>query len=106
MHVQVITFGLNGITDEQYVRESEAFTEVFASLPGLVAKIWLRNPDANLYGGVYLWQDRQAYESYIKGEIFHAIETDPTLTNVHSQDFEVIEELTRATQPQEAIVVR
>ena len=104
MYVQVVTFGLNGITDEEYKRGVESLTEPIASLPGLLAKIWLRNRDANIYGGVYLWEDRQAYESYIKGEIFRSIGSNAAFKNAHSQDFEVIEELTKATQPQMAIV--
>ena len=42
----------------------------FANLPGLLAKIWLRDPESNTYGGLYLWDDQEAYERYIKGEVF------------------------------------
>lgn len=99
MHVQVVTFGLNGISDEEYQRASQDETEAFATLPGLVAKIWLRNAESNIYGAVYLWRDRESYDSYIKGDIFKSIISDPSLMNVSSQDFEVIKELTKATQP-------
>jgi hypothetical protein len=99
MHVQLVTFGLNGITEEQYRQACEGETATFAGLPGLICKIWLRDAKTTTYGGLYLWRDRRAYESYVAGEIFHSIKDDPTLTAVASRDFGVFEELTAATQP-------
>jgi Putative mono-oxygenase ydhR len=52
MHAQVITFGLNGITEEQFREACGADAQTFANLPGLLAKIWLRNPETNTYGGL------------------------------------------------------
>lgn len=99
MHVQVITFGLNGITEEQYHQACEAETETFAALPGLLAKTWLRNPETNTYGGMYLWRDRDSFEGYLNGEVFKAISADESLSNVTSNDYDVFEDLTKATQP-------
>lgn len=99
MHVQIVTFGLNGVSDEDYQRASKDETEAFATLPGLISKIWLRNTETNTYGAVYLWRDRESYEVYIKGEIFESIKSDPSLQDVNSQDFEIIEEFTKVTQP-------
>jgi hypothetical protein len=99
MHVQVVSFGLNGITEEQYRQSCQGETGTFAGLPGLVCKIWLRDPDANTYGGLYLWRDRGSYERYVRGEIFQSIGSDPTLKNVSSRGFGVFEDLTAATQP-------
>ncbi|MEO7804170.1 MAG: YdhR family protein [Actinomycetota bacterium] len=104
MHVQVVTFGLNGITEEQYHQTCDGATATFAALPGLLSKTWLRNADANTYGGVYLWRDRESYEDYVKGEVFKSIQNDPSLVNVASNDFDVFEDLTKATQPVLSIV--
>ena len=41
MHAQVVTFGLNGITEEQFHEACGAEPQTFANLPGLLAKIWL-----------------------------------------------------------------
>jgi len=97
MHVQVVTFGLNGVTEEQFREVSEADAPTFATLPGLLAKIWLRDPETNTYGGLYLWADQEAYERYIKGEVFGAIEADQNLKNVESRDFGVFEDLCSLT---------
>jgi hypothetical protein len=99
MRAQVVTFGLNGITEEQFQEGCGAKTQTFANLPGLLAKIWLRNPETNTYGGLYLWADQEAYERYIKGEIFDAIKADQNLENVESRDFGVFEELSALTMP-------
>ena len=54
MHAQVITFGLNGITEEQFREACGADAPTFANLPGLLAKIWLRDPETNTFGPVAL----------------------------------------------------
>ena len=104
MHVQTVTFGLNQISDDEYLEASRPATDTFAALPGLLVKIWLRNADAKVYGAVLLWRDRESYQRFADGEIFASIGSDPSLKGVASQDFEVIEELTQATQPGLAIL--
>ena len=99
MHAQVITFGLNGITEEQFREACGADAPTFASLPGLLAKVWLRDPESNTYGGLYLWDDQEAYEGYIKGEVFNAIKADTNLKNVESRDFGVFDDLSALTMP-------
>lgn len=99
MHVQVVTFGLKGISEEDYHEGCRSETGPFADLPGLLAKIWIKDEALTTFGAVYLWRDRDAYEKYVKGDIFRSIETDPSLSIVTSRSFEVYEDLTKATQP-------
>lgn len=99
MHAQVVTFGLNGITEAQFHEAAGADAQTFANLPGLLGKVWLRNPETNTYGGVYLWADQETYESYVKGEIFNAIKSDQNLKNVESRDFGVFDDLSSITMP-------
>lgn len=104
MHVQVVTFGLEGVSEEDYVEGCKTEVATFANIPGLIAKVWLRNDASKAYGAVYLWREREDYEAYIKGDIWAAVEGDPSLSQVQSQAFEAIEELTRATQPGVALM--
>jgi Putative mono-oxygenase ydhR len=97
MHAQVITFGLNGITEEQFHEACGADAPTFASLPGLLAKIWLRDPETNTYGGLYLWVDRGAHERYVNGGIFNALKADQNLKNFESRDFGVFDDLSAIT---------
>jgi len=99
MHAQAITFELDGITEEQFRGAAEADAPTFANMPGLLAKVWLRDPETNTYGGLYLWADQEAYERYIKGEVFNAIKTDGHLKNVESRDFGVFDDLSALTMP-------
>ena len=99
MHAQVVTFELNGITEEQFHGAAEADAPTFAALPGLLAKTWLRDPEMNTYGGLYVWADQEAYERYIKGEIFNALKADQNLKNFESRDFGVFEDLSSLTMP-------
>jgi hypothetical protein len=104
MHAQLITFGLNGITEEQFREACGADAPTFAALPGLLGKIWLRDPETNTYGGLYLWADQEAYERYIKGEVFTAIKADQNLANVESRDFGVFDDLSSTTMPKLHVV--
>lgn len=104
MHVQVVTFGLNGIDEDQYHAACEAETGIFGQLPGLLAKVWLRDPATGTYGGLYLWRDRDAYERYVAGEVFAGVKDHPALEGVTSVDFGVFSDLTKATQPEVLLV--
>jgi hypothetical protein len=99
MHAQVVTFGLNGITEEQFREAAGADVPAFTTMPGLLAKIWLRDPETNAYGGLYLWADQEGYERYVNGEVFNAIKTNPHLKNVESRDFGVFNDLSSITAP-------
>jgi hypothetical protein len=100
MHAQMVTFGLNGITEEQFHEVAGADARVFANMPELLAKVWIRDPESNTYGGLYLWVDQEAYERYVKGEIFNSIKNNQGLQNVESRDFGVFEDLSSLTAPQ------
>jgi quinol monooxygenase YgiN len=99
VYIQIITFNLNGPNEEQFLQACSEQTAVFAALPGLLSKIWLRDPATNTYGGLYLWQDRAAYEAYVASDVFKAIQADPAFENVESRGFDHFESLTKATQP-------
>lgn len=104
MHVQVVTFRLEGVSEEEYVEGCKAEVAAFANIPGLLAKVWLRDDASKTYGAVYLWRQRGAYEAYLAGDIWASVEGDPSLSRVTSHAYEAIEELTRATQPGVALV--
>ena len=99
MHAQVVTFGLNGITEEQFREAAGADAPAVANMPELLGKVWLRDPETNTYGGLYLWADQEAYEGYIKGEVFNAIKANQNLKNVESRDFGVFDDLSSITMP-------
>ena len=98
MHIQIINFQLNGISEEEYSNLCDQVAPAFAQLPGLVSKVWLANSGTNTYGGVYTWRDREAMENFAKTDLFRSVATHPNLANITSKDFSVMADPTRITQ--------
>ena len=99
MHVQIVNFNLEGITEADYREVCDQLAPAFASMPGLITKVWLADAGTNTYGGVYLWQDKAAYDAYLKSEIFAGVAANPALANITSKDFGILDgpsALTRA----------
>src|SRR5690242_3032636 len=97
MHVQIVNFQLSGIDEAQYRAACEEDAATFAALQGLLSKIWLADPETNTYGGVYIWRDRQAMQTFTGGDLFREIASDPRLNNVTSRDFDVLATPTEVT---------
>lgn len=98
MHIQVITFKLDGIDDAAYQAHAEQLAPAFAAMPGLRAKIWLANQQTSTYGGIYAWDDRTAMRAYQSGEIFQKMEANPHLIDVAVSDFPVLAGPTEVTR--------
>ena len=99
MHVQVVTYRLDDVDDSDFVEANREFADMMAVQPGLLAKIWLKDPDGNTYGGVYLWNDREACQSFLAGELWGEALKDDSVMDINSRDFAVNDELTKLTQP-------
>jgi len=98
MHMQVITFKLDGIDDAAYQAHAEQNAPMFAALPGLRAKIWLANQQANTYGGIYTWDDVAAMRAYQGGKIFRGLQANPHMVDVAVRDFSVLARPTEVTR--------
>jgi len=98
MHVHIVNFNLKGINEEDYRNQVEPIAPAFANLPGLVSKTWLANEETNTYGGVYVWQDREAMEAYEETDIYNGMMANPYFENVTVRGFAVLETPTRITR--------
>lgn len=98
MHLLVATFSLAGVSDADYRLSCEEEAAAFASVPGLISKVWLADERANTYGGVYMIADREALDAYTQSDLFKSIAADPTVTNFNARSFEVLEGPTRVTR--------
>ncbi len=98
MHILLINFALEGISEEQYGAQVESVAPAFAELPGLVSKTWLANEQTNTYGGVYVWQDREAMEDYKESDVYKEMMANPYFKDVSVRDFAVLEGPTRITR--------
>ena len=98
MHIQVINFNLEGINRAEYEAVCDEFAGAFVALPKLISKHWLADEENNTYGGVYIWETRDAYEAYLNSELFAGVGANPALVNIVSKDFDVIEGPTQVTR--------
>ena len=98
MHIQVVTFKLDGIDDAAYQVHAEQNAPVFAALPGLRAKIWLANQQARNYGGIYAFDDVAAMRAYQGGKIFQGLQANPHMIDVTVRDFTVLAGPTKVTR--------
>ena len=98
MHIQVVTFKLDGIDDAAYQAHTEQIAPAFAALPGLRAKIWLANQQARTYGGIYAFDDVAAMRAYQGGKIFRGLQANPHMIDVTVRDFPVLAGPTKVTR--------
>jgi heme-degrading monooxygenase HmoA len=97
MHVLVVNFELDGVTEEEYRAMCDELAPAFAEVPGLVAKTWLADSESNTYGGVYMWRGREDFEAFAASELAAGVAQHPNLKNVTMRDFGVIEEPSAVT---------
>ena len=97
MHIQVLNFNLKEMSEGEFLKMCDELAPAFASIPGLISKVWLTDTARNTYGGVLTWRDRHAMEAFTKSDLFHAVATNPHLANLNSKDFGVLEGPTRVT---------
>ncbi|MBC8244465.1 MAG: YdhR family protein [Verrucomicrobia bacterium] len=98
MHIQIINFNLKDLSRHDYEGSCNEIAQAFADLPGLQSKHWLADEENNTYGGVYIWESREAMQRYLESELFSQVASNPAFENVSSKDFEILEGPTRATR--------
>jgi len=104
MHTIIVTFTLTDMTDDRYREVCAELAPAFAELPGLLTKVWLADPPARAYGGVYLFVDRGSADAFLGSALFRTVGSYPHFTGLALRRFEVDETATRRTQPGLAVV--
>ena len=102
MHILIVNFNLNGMSDSEFRAMSDQLAPAFAAVPGLVSKAWLADEASNTYGGVYLWDDEASCQAYKQSDLFNAVKTHPNFANISSREFGVLDgpsTVTRAARP-------
>ena len=103
MHVQIVNFHLEAMTDGEYRDVCDSLAPAFAALPGLVSKTWLADEPTNTYGGVYTWRNRQAMEAFADTELFKGFVADPHFTDITARAFAVLDGPTAVTHRHAAL---
>ena len=97
MHVLVVNFRLDGVTEAEYAGLCDELAPAFAEVPGLASKTWLADSDKGVYGGVYLFEHRDAFEAFASSDLAAAVRNHPNLADVTMKDFGVLESPSRVT---------
>lgn len=104
MDTIIVTFSLDGMTDDRYREVCAELAPAFAELPGLLAKVWLAAPGRGQYGGVYLFADPESADAFLASALYRTVRTFPQFTGITMQRYTVDETVTRRTQKRLAVV--
>jgi len=97
MHVLIVNFNLRGLDEAQYERLCDEVAPAFAKIPGLLNKLWLKNSDTGTYGGVYIFESRDALNRFQESDLFRSLAVNKSLMHITADDFEVLAAPTRVT---------
>jgi hypothetical protein len=99
MYIQIITFNLVDMTEPEWRQQAERNAPKYAECPGLLAKLWMSNPETNTCGAVYLWKDKETLDAHNRGPLAERVRTHPNYRNQSITEYVMHEELVRKTQP-------
>ncbi len=95
-----VTFTYNFDTAEDYVAEVSPMADMFAAVPGLVWKTWTLNPETKRAGAVYLFENAEARQTYMDGELFGAVQSHPALSDYRIRTYDVMRNESLVTRAQ------
>lgn len=98
MHVLVVTFHLEGLSEADYLGACKQLAPAFAEAPGLIGKTFIANAENNTYGGVYFWRDQASLDAFKRSDLWQAVATNQALVGTVAQEFGVLEEPSRVTR--------
>jgi hypothetical protein len=98
MEALVVTFKSQA-TQEQFTAATAEHVPLFAQVDGLLAKIWIADPESGTYGAIYLFRDRTALDAYLESDLFAHIRAEPSFEDMSWRRYQVLDELTAGTQP-------
>jgi hypothetical protein len=97
MKLLQINYQLNSAVSD-FMRESKPVADALANVPGLRWKIWLKNDNENQGGGIYLFEDPEALQSFVQGPIVAKLRSHPAVVDVSLKEFDVPEDLSSITR--------
>jgi hypothetical protein len=99
MHAQLITYQLHDISQVEYLKQMvEPDAPILADVNGLISKVWLADAEKNAFGGFYLWESKEAMETFMNSDLVAAVVSRPFVKNVASVDYAVNEAASKITR--------
>ncbi len=97
MHVSIVGFRLQNMDDAEYSQICDELAPAFAAVPGLLSKVWLHG-EGDARGGVYLWEDKAAFEAFLASDLGRAVASHPNFAELTVRDYAVDEAPSRVTR--------
>ncbi|HMM50158.1 MAG TPA: YdhR family protein [Burkholderiaceae bacterium] len=98
MFVTHVTFNLSGIDEKAYQGAVKDLAPSYANVPGLVSKVWIKQSDKGVYGGIYYWDSEASYDKYMSSDLYKAVSTHPNLINFNTACYNDVVEGTSVTK--------
>jgi hypothetical protein len=98
MQILIVSFSLDGLSEEQFESSCDELAPAFAAVPGLASKVWLADRAEGVFGGVYTFESEKAVDDYLQSELFAGVGATPGLVNISVRRFGVLEGPTRVTR--------
>ena len=98
MYIQIVTYTIEGMSEAEWQAASEHLAPAIAAAPGLIRKTWLADPETHTYGGVYLWESKEAMEAFPTSAVFAEFVGMPQVKGVGAQAYGVWEEHSGVTR--------
>jgi hypothetical protein len=95
--VLIVTVEFDG-SKPDFEHKAARLAKPIANVPGLVWKVWLRHPEGDSAGGVYLFESERDLQDFIDGPIAAEINNRSGFTNVSMKVFDIMEEPSRTTR--------
>lgn len=97
MYVSIVEYSIGNIDEVQWADACRELAPAFATVPGLVAKYWLRG-QAAIRGGVYIWSDIAAYRAFLKSDVARTMGSHPNISHLTMRQYAVDEVPTQVTR--------
>jgi hypothetical protein len=94
MHAVLITFH-SSVPAEDLVEPFTAYAEQLCSVPGLVAKTWIR--DGEILGGFHVFSSRADADNYLSSEMVAGLTSNEAFEDFSIERYEVLDDLSRIT---------
>ena len=81
-----------------FLNESGPVARILSGVPGLRWKIWLKNERENEGGGLYLFENETAMNTFIEGPVVAKLRSHPAVAEVSVKPFDIPSELSAITR--------
>jgi hypothetical protein len=91
-----LNFNFNSSAKE-YENLVSPLAKDFAAVPGLTWKLWLLSDDRSEAGGIYLFEDEEAFENFTNSDLAKTVLSHPKLANFSVKKFDVMTKVSAVT---------